>query len=525
MSYIVSWKDEDGTTGSYKDYLFSQAISDANNEAFGNKDLISIGISSILHDEVSVVSDQNGLEVWNSHDSPALRKYEEYSNDNWKSLQHGHHKSSNKPSVYFDIDGTLGKWYSDGRGFAMEELLDPINHYFRDIEPHEVMIDLAKQLQANGVDVCIISAAEKDTIRDKWEWVEEYLPFVPRENICFAPIGADKSKFVKDNAEISVLIDDYNNNLEEWKGTAIKAINTVNSHQNKFAEIDFTKQEAILAETKNDLEIEKIVENVAEKVENIITEIVSKNMQNEIHAESLKEKYADTNIADICEELAKHDETKQLTSWFGDYALYEPALGVKKEELLEAYDSIMETKENLYETFKKEWIDEHIDDITMTDTQSLYENIEESKNMTFNEYVEEYGFSDGSVYPSFEEFCDNEFPVYELAETIEQFMYERGEYEYPDDDTIRWIDKDSREETTKNIRHDLERNYTLALSSYLEDEISYLEDESLLNTEKLYSVIERFSFHNAIPAEEKTNSEHNNKKASAKKQKVDIDLD
>ena len=44
------------------------------------------------------------------------------------------------------------------------------------------------------------------------------------------------------------MIDDYWVNLDNWKGISIKAINTVNSHQNKYPEIDFTKLEAVLNE-------------------------------------------------------------------------------------------------------------------------------------------------------------------------------------------------------------------------------------------------------------------------------------
>lgn len=33
-----------------------------------------------------------------------------------------HKEDFNKPSVYFDIDGTLGKWYADGRGYSSNML-------------------------------------------------------------------------------------------------------------------------------------------------------------------------------------------------------------------------------------------------------------------------------------------------------------------------------------------------------------------------------------------------------------------
>lgn len=207
--------------------------------------------------------------IWSSHDSPVLRnRYLGLSNEQWTETEDHSFMfevQSDKPSVYFDIDGTLGKWYADGRGYSsLEEIIDPANHYFRDIEPHEFMIQLAEELQNRGRDVCIISAADRDTIRDKMEWVHENMPFIKDENVFFSPIGTDKTKFIKDNAEISALIDDYNKNLDVWKGQAVKAINTVNSHQDKYPEIDMTIPEAEMLKNKERLEkIERLAESGA----------------------------------------------------------------------------------------------------------------------------------------------------------------------------------------------------------------------------------------------------------------------
>ena len=201
--------------------------------------------------------------VWSSRDPKTFReRYLKFSSEQWTEKDDHtdmFEMGQDTPSVYFDIDGTLGKWYADARGYSsLEEIIDPANHYFRDIEPHPFMVMLAQQLQDEGVDVCIISAADRNTIRDKMEWVRENLPFIKDENVFFSPLGADKTKFIKDNAEISVLVDDYNVNLEAWKGKAIKAINTVNSHQDKFPEIDMTIPEKMMLQYgKEVLEIEE----------------------------------------------------------------------------------------------------------------------------------------------------------------------------------------------------------------------------------------------------------------------------
>lgn len=83
-----------------------------------------------------------------------------------------------------------------------------------------------------------------------------------------------------------------------------------------------------------------------------------------------------------------------------------------------------------YETYKKKWIEDHIDDITMTQTESLYENCEEAKDMSFDEYVQKHGFADGSCYVSFSEFCDNELALMQQEnENGHEFCNEAAETE------------------------------------------------------------------------------------------------
>lgn len=187
--------------------------------------------------EVKIVRINDGFECWNSNHDPNLLKYEEFSKEAWSEMSSLIHTESAKPTIYFDIDGTLGKWYSDMRGFTYEEMFEPNNHYFRNIEPNFMTIEVAKRLCDMGYDVAVLSAADRDTISDKYEWVKEHLPFVDTENIFFCPLGVDKSNFVKGNADKSILIDDYPANLQKWDGTAVKCINGVNSQQMIYPEI------------------------------------------------------------------------------------------------------------------------------------------------------------------------------------------------------------------------------------------------------------------------------------------------
>lgn len=765
MSYNVKWTDKEGVTDNAMGIeSLSEAleIADTGNDIYGDV-------------TTQIIDDRNGLVVWNSTDSPALQEYIELDHEQWQSLQHGHHQKSEKPSVYFDIDGTLGKWYPDRRGMSPEELLDPANHYFRNIEKNDMMINLAQYLSEQGVDVCIMSASYKDMIRDKWEWVQEHLPFIPEENICFSPVGADKSEFVKGNADISILIDDYNKNLEQWQGIAVKALNGINSHQEKFEEIDFTAWEQKLHNARElslEYDMPELLDKVAydafrdvkragDKIIDILnsekeqTKLIARaidtyndgdqswdtiyeyslNKQgniylqstdrdgiisgraisvedflahyNKIEIDSLRREQASerymksddygdyvqarqgytitTPLTDEkllvklqeyrkeleaeaeerrrkSAELAKQEKAENtrnaiksinstieqgkipdeyvyyenetvpklvlfvngektghadyITEWnptyeeeeytgeaMGLYMNFDEAmqydetpccawyfkedgrgefqindgnvktiasfnlntqevdlgngfqpcncstpedmkqyiykeLGINMadrekmhefqyqllgrlqsdceyylgfgnknpdklwaknevaqiEKMLEIYDALPVkpewlTREQIYdysnrmdvpalatyETYKKEWIAEHIDDQTMANTEALYENDENAVDLTFDEYVQEYGFTDGSCYASFAEFRENEYKTYELADKIEQFMFERGEYDYSPEEHISWVkNNDSREDVTKSIRKDIENNNVDALINYLDVEESVM---------------------------------------------------
>lgn len=89
-------------------------------------------------------------------------------------------------------------------------------------------------------------------------------------------------------------------------------------------------------------------------------------------------------------------------------------------------------EERAYEMFKHSWVLQHIDNITMTQTEALYENDEDNNNlhecedttdgMSFDEYVEKYGFANGEIYPCYEEFLDNDFEDFLYYPEIEKMI-------------------------------------------------------------------------------------------------------
>lgn len=223
--YKAVYEARNGTTridryNSYSEAL--EAISAIAEKFKNNKDVKSITLRRSSDDTV----------LWDKDDCDELKEYLKYDKEQWSVLSSRTVSNlSDKPSIYFDMDGTLAYWYRDTKGMVYpDQVLDPNYHYFRDLEPHEFMVDFALNLKNAGYDVCIISSADKDTIRDKWEWLDNNCPFIEKENRFFAPLGADKTEFIKGNADKSIIIDDYepNLNMEKWR-TVMKAINSINS--------------------------------------------------------------------------------------------------------------------------------------------------------------------------------------------------------------------------------------------------------------------------------------------------------
>jgi len=67
-----------------------------------------------------------------------------------------------------------------------------------------------------------------------------------------------------------------------------------------------------------------------------------------------------------------------------------------------------------------------------------------------------------------------------LSDDVEQFMFERGEYDFPEDNTIRWINKTQRNGTVKNIYNALISNQVEPLKNYFKDQLAEMSDEDEL---------------------------------------------
>lgn len=82
-----------------------------------------------------------------------------------------------------------------------------------------------------------------------------------------------------------------------------------------------------------------------------------------------------------------------------------------------------------------------------------------------------------------------------LSDDVEQFMFERGEYDFPEDDTIRWINKTQRNSTVENIYNALISNQVEPLKNYFKDQLAEIsdEDELILEAKRILSALKPFT--------------------------------
>ena len=82
-----------------------------------------------------------------------------------------------------------------------------------------------------------------------------------------------------------------------------------------------------------------------------------------------------------------------------------------------------------------------------------------------------------------------------LSDDVEQFMFERGEYDFPEDDTIRWVNKKQRDSTVKNIYNALISNQVEPLKNYFKDQLAEMSDEDELISEvkRILSALKPFT--------------------------------
>lgn len=125
--------------------------------------------------------------------------------------------------LFVDMDGVLAKFHPEK---SFEEIMAP--GYFAKLEPMENVIGALRIICEKYSDsVCVLSSAFDETIGDKKIWSKKFLPFLTEKQISFVRYGTAKSDFIFPEKD-DFLIDDFTQNLLEWRGTGIKLLNGIN---------------------------------------------------------------------------------------------------------------------------------------------------------------------------------------------------------------------------------------------------------------------------------------------------------
>ncbi len=159
----------------------------------------------------------------------------------------------NKPRLFVDMDGTLAEWRNislniqadEEREYILSVLNEILLHpgYYLSLKPHKEMVR-AIELLTQEYDVYILSCAiEKNGVpsptTEKIEWLNKYLPCIPKNHRIFVPDGKNKADYIPGGIKPDdFLLDDYTKNLKAFEksgGCGIKVCNYVNGSNGRWS--------------------------------------------------------------------------------------------------------------------------------------------------------------------------------------------------------------------------------------------------------------------------------------------------
>lgn len=138
--------------------------------------------------------------------------------------------------IFLDMDGTLAK-------FNVRNALtrfDKEKGFFIKLGAY-VGIETINELATLGNFYIISASPNEQADKDKLQWLNKWLPNLPKENITLCRLGENKAEIIKNKYDIQIdsncyLLDDYTRNLTEWEslgGKGIKRITKVSDNSRK----------------------------------------------------------------------------------------------------------------------------------------------------------------------------------------------------------------------------------------------------------------------------------------------------
>lgn len=139
-----------------------------------------------------------------------------------------------KKRLYIDIDGTLAQFHDVDKLF-IEAMWT--QGFYIGLKPFDNLVNGVRAFINDHPDVEVyVLSAYLDTeppfvVSEKNEWLDKYLPEIPKERRIFTRAGENKTNYIGEIGPDDYLLDDYNKNLHEFEsagGRSIKFRNDVN---------------------------------------------------------------------------------------------------------------------------------------------------------------------------------------------------------------------------------------------------------------------------------------------------------